>query len=153
MAELKVGDAAPPITIETDSGETFQLSDLKGKRVVLYFYPKADTPGCTKESCSFRDNLSEFKKRNVEVLGVSPDNVSKQAKFKRKYDLTFPLLADAEHKVAEAYGVWKQKSMLGKKYMGVERTTFIIDEEGKIAHIFPKVKVDGHTQEVLAALN
>ncbi len=152
MAELKEGDKAPDITIATDTGETFQLSSLKGKTVVLYFYPKADTPGCTKESCSFRDTLSEFRKRNAEVIGISPDKVDKQAKFKSKYSLTFPLLADADHQVAEAYGVWKQKSLMGKKYMGIERTTFIIDGTGKITKIFPKVKVDGHTEEVLAAI-
>jgi peroxiredoxin Q/BCP len=152
MAELKEGDKAPDIKIATDTGETFQLSSLKGKTVVLYFYPKADTPGCTKESCSFRDTVAEFRKRNTEVIGISPDKVDKQAKFKAKYDLTFPLLADADHEVAEAYGVWKQKSMMGRKYMGVERTTFIIDGKGKISKIFRKVKVDGHTEEVLAAL-
>lgn len=150
--ELKPGDPAPAIQLTTDSGQPFDLAALKGKRVVLYFYPKADTPGCTKESCDFRDNMARLKSKKVEVVGISPDTVAKQAKFKTKFDLPFTLLADDEAKVAEAYGVWKEKSMYGKTYMGIERTTFLIDADGRIAKIFPKVKVDGHVDEVLAAL-
>ncbi len=152
MPELKEGDLAPAISAETDDGSHFDLSSLKGKNVVLYFYPKADTPGCTKEACEFRDNSKKLTKANTVVVGVSPDTSKAQAKFKEKFDLPFTLLADAEHKVAEAYGVWKEKSMYGKKYMGVDRTTFVIDPAGKIKKIFPKVKVEGHAEEVLAAI-
>jgi peroxiredoxin Q/BCP len=149
---LKQGDPAPDFEVQDDQGQAFQLSSLKGKDVVLYFYPKADTPGCTKESCSFRDSISEFKKHGAVVLGVSPDTPSAQAKFKAKYELSFPLLADADHHVAEAYGVWKEKSMYGKAYMGVERTTFLIGKDGRIRKIFEKVKPEGHAEEVLATL-
>jgi len=149
---LQPGDPAPDFESLTDAGETFRLSDLKGKTVVLYFYPKADTPGCTKESCSFRDNMSRFRRRGVVIVGVSPDKVAKQARFKEKYGLPFTLLADEDHKIAEAYGVWKLKKNYGREYMGIERTTFIIGKDGKIARVFPKVKVDGHVDEVLAAL-
>jgi peroxiredoxin Q/BCP len=149
---LKEGDPAPDFTVQDDQGKNFQLSSLKGKQVVLYFYPKADTPGCTKEACGFRDTISKFKKRGAAVIGVSPDEPSAQAKFKAKYDLSFPLLADTGHQVAEAYGVWKEKSLYGKKYMGIERTTFLIGKDGKIAKIFAKVKPEGHAEEVLAAL-
>jgi len=152
MSELKEGDTAPAIALDTDSGEPFTLSSLKGKNVVLYFYPKADTPGCTKESCEFRDTSKKFTKANTVIVGVSPDPTKAQAKFKEKFDLPFVLLADVEHKTCEDYGVWKEKSMYGKKYMGVERTTFVIDPKGKIKKIFPKVKVDGHAEEVLAAI-
>jgi thioredoxin-dependent peroxiredoxin len=153
MSELKEGDQAPAISVETDSGAHFDLSSLKGKNVVLYFYPKADTPGCTKEACEFRDTSKKFSKANTVIIGVSPDASKAQAKFKDKFDLPFTLLADADHKVAESYGVWKEKSMYGKKYMGVERTTFLIDPKGAIRKIFPKVKVDGHAEEVLAAID
>jgi peroxiredoxin Q/BCP len=149
---LKPGDKAPEITLDTDSGEHFKLSSLTGKNVVLYFYPKADTPGCTKESCEFRDTSSKFKAANTVIVGVSPDASKAQAKFKDKFDLPFTLLADVDHKAAEAYGVWKEKSMYGKKYMGIERTTFIIGPDGLIKRVFPKVKVDGHAEEVLAAV-
>ena len=152
MPSLKEGDTAPAITLDTDSGEPFTLSSLKGKNVVLYFYPKADTPGCTKESCEFRDTSKKFTKANTVIVGVSPDPTKAQAKFKEKFDLPFVLLADVEHKTCEDYGVWKEKSMYGKKYMGVERTTFVIDPKGKIKKIFPKVKVEGHAEEVLAAI-
>lgn len=152
MPELKEGDTAPSISAETDSGSHFELSALKGKNVVLYFYPKADTPGCTKEACEFRDNSKKLTKANTVIVGVSPDTGDAQAKFKEKFDLPFTLLADAEHKVAEDYGVWKEKNMYGKKHMGIERTTFIIDEKGKIKKIFPKVKVEGHAEEVLASV-
>jgi thioredoxin-dependent peroxiredoxin len=152
MPPLKEGDKAPAISLDTDSGEHFELSSLQGKHVVLYFYPKADTPGCTKESCEFRDTSKKFSKANTVIVGVSPDASAAQAKFKDKFDLPFTLLADVEHKVAEDYGVWKEKSMYGKKYMGIERTTFVISPDGKIQKIFPKVKVEGHAEEVLAAI-
>ena len=153
MAQLKPGSKAPDFTLATDSGETLKLSSLKGKKVVLYFYPKADTPGCTKEACGFRDEFPRFGGADAVILGASPDPVKAVKKFKDKYSLPFTLLADEEHAVAEKYGVWVEKSMYGKTHMGVERTTFIIDSEGKVAKIFPKVKVDGHTAEVLEALN
>jgi len=152
MPSLKEGDPAPAIALDTDSGEPFTLSSLKGKNVVLYFYPKADTPGCTKESCAFRDTSKKFTKANTVIVGVSPDPTKAQAKFKEKFDLPFVLLADVDHKTCEDYGVWTEKSMYGKKYMGVERTTFVIDPKGKIKKIFPKVKVEGHAEEVLAAI-
>ena len=152
MPSLKEGDSAPAISLDTDSGEPFTLSSLKGKNVVLYFYPKADTPGCTKESCEFRDTSKKFSKANTVIVGVSPDPSKAQAKFKEKFDLPFVLLADVDHKTCEDYGVWKEKSMYGKKYLGVERTTFVIDPKGKIKKIFPKVKVEGHAEEVLAAI-
>jgi len=152
MANLREGDPAPDISTLTDSGEQFELSSLKGKNVVLYFYPKADTPGCTKEACEFRDNSNKFSKANTVIVGVSPDQSKAQARFKDKFDLPFTLLADSDHKAAEAYGVWTEKSMYGKKYMGIERTTFVIGADGKIRKIFPKVKVEGHAEEVLAAI-
>ena len=152
MPELKEGDLAPAISTPSDIGSNFQLSALMGQNVVLYFYPKADTPGCTKEACEFRDTSQKWSKANTVIVGVSPDTSEAQAKFKSKFDLPFVLLADADHKVAEAYGVWKEKSMYGKKYMGVERTTFVIDTKGKIKKIFAKVKVEGHAEEVLAAV-
>jgi peroxiredoxin Q/BCP len=152
MAELKEGSKAPDFSVLTDTGEKFKLSSLAGRNVVLYFYPKADTPGCTKEACSFRDELPRLGAVDAVVLGASPDPVKAVAKFKEKYSLPFTLLADEEHKVAEKYGVWQEKVNYGKTYMGVVRTTFIIGKDGRIAKIFPKVKVDGHTEEVLAAL-
>jgi peroxiredoxin Q/BCP len=152
MPELKEGDTAPAISLETDSAQPFTLASLMGKNVVLYFYPKADTPGCTKEACEFRDTTKKFTKANTVIVGVSPDASKSQAKFKEKFDLPFVLLADVDHKTSEDYGVWKEKSMYGKKYMGVERTTFVIDPKGKIKKIFPKVKVEGHAEEVLAAI-
>ena len=152
-SDLKVGQKAPDFTVMDDQGEKVKLADLKGKKVVLYFYPKDDTPGCTKEACAFRDGIDKIKKRGAVVLGVSADSMESHKKFKSKFDLNFPLLADSDKKMIEAYGVWKEKSMYGKKYMGIERTTFLIDENGKIAHIFPKVKVDQHYEEVLKALN
>jgi len=149
---LKIGDKAPQFTLPTGDGKTLALKDLKGKKVVLYFYPKDSTSGCTKEACSFQESFSALKKKKAIVLGVSADSASSHAKFAAKYDLTFSLLSDEKKEVLKAYGVWKEKSMYGRKYMGIERTTFIIDEDGKIAQIFSKVKVDGHTEEVLAAL-
>jgi peroxiredoxin Q/BCP len=153
LKELKEGSPAPEISLKTDKGEPFQLSSLRGKNVVLYFYPKADTPGCTKEACEFRDSSEKFSKANTVIVGVSPDTDAAQARFKSKFDLPFTLLADKEHEAAETYGVWKEKSMYGRKYMGVERTTFVIDGDGTIKKIFPKVKVDGHAEEVLSALD
>ncbi len=152
MSNLKEGEKAPDIALDNDSGQPFHLSSLVGKNVVLYFYPKADTPGCTKESCEFRDTSQKFTAANTVIVGVSPDQTKSQAKFKAKFDLPFTLLADTDHKAAEDYGVWKEKSMYGKKYMGVDRTTFVIDPEGKIKKIFPKVSVEGHAEEVLAAV-
>jgi peroxiredoxin Q/BCP len=150
--ELTVGQKAPDFTVLNDKGEKVKLSDFKGKKVVLYFYPKDDTPGCTKEACAFRDGISAIKKKGAEVVGVSPDSVESHQKFKKKFDLNFALLADTDKKIVEDYGTWKEKSMYGRKYMGVERTTFVIDEQGKISHIFPKVKVNEHYEEVLEAL-
>lgn len=146
------GALAPEIQLQTDSETPFQLSALRGKKVVLYFYPKADTPGCTTESCQFRDTVSEFKKLGVEVIGISPDEPSAQAKFKSKFDLTFPLLADVEKKAANDYGVWVEKNMYGKKSMGIERSTFVIGEDGKVLKIYRRVKADGHPERVLADL-
>ena len=152
MAELKEGDQAPEISLQTHAEEPFVLSSLKGKNVILYFYPKADTPGCTKEACFFRDAGDKFTSAITVIVGVSPDASLAQAKFRAKFNLPFALLADTEHKAAEDYGVWGEKSLYGRKYMGVDRATFVIDPEGKIKKIFPKVKVDGHAEEVLAAV-
>ncbi|MBX5436017.1 MAG: thioredoxin-dependent thiol peroxidase [Alicyclobacillaceae bacterium] len=149
MAELAVGQQAPDFTLPTHSGAEVSLSDLRGKVVVLYFYPKDDTPGCTREACSFRDLRAEFAAAGAEIYGVSRDSVESHAKFADKYDLTFPLLADVDGSVCRAYGVLKEKTMFGKTSLGIERTTFVIDREGKIAKIFPKVKVDGHADQVL----
>lgn len=149
---LKEGDAAPDIRLQTDSGEPFRLSAHRGKKVVLYFYPKADTPGCTTEACEFRDLTAQIAAKGAVIVGISPDQVKAQAKFKEKYELPFTLLADADRAAAEAYGVWKEKNMYGRKVMGIERTTFVIDENGRIARIFPKVKAKGHAAAVLAAL-
>lgn len=151
MAELKEGSKAPDFTLADDSGAKVKLSSFADKTVVLYFYPRADTPGCTKEACSLRDHHQEILARGAVVLGVSPDDVAALAKFKQKYSLPFLLLADPDHKAAEKYGVWVEKNMYGKKTMGIERSTFVI-HKGKIAKIFRKVKVDGHTEEVLEAL-
>jgi thioredoxin-dependent peroxiredoxin len=148
---LKEGDPAPEIRLDSDAGEPFVLSSLRGKNVVVYFYPKADTPGCTTEACAFRDASPRFGDGTV-VVGVSPDAVKAQAKFKGKYSLPFPLLADVEHKTAEDYGVWVEKSMYGKKYMGIERTTFLIGPDGKLRKIWRKVKPASHAEEVLAAI-
>lgn len=147
---LKEGDKAPSFSLPSDNGETISLKDLKGKTVVLYFYPKDMTPGCTQEACDFRDAQAKFKKSDAVVLGVSKDPVERHVKFQEKYDLNFPLLSDEDGSVCEAYGVWKQKSLYGKKFMGIERTTFIIGPTGKIEKIYPKVKVKGHAEEILA---
>jgi thioredoxin-dependent peroxiredoxin len=149
---LKEGEPAPDIHVADDKGEDFHLSKLKGKNVVLYFYPKADTPGCTTESCEFRDASTKFGKQDTVIVGVSPDKSAAQSKFRAKFDLPFTLLADVNHSAAETYGVWKEKSMYGKKYMGIERTTFLIGKDGKIRKIFAKVKPEGHAEEVYEAL-
>lgn len=148
---LKEGDAAPDFKVLTDTGEEFNLADHRKEKIVLYFYPRADTPGCTIESCSFRDSVRKFTKKGVTVLGVSPDTAKAQARFKEKFDLNFTLLADAEKEIAGKYGVMKEKNMYGRKVMGVARTTFVI-ENGKIAKIFHNVKPEGHAEQVLAAL-
>jgi peroxiredoxin Q/BCP len=152
MASLSVGDKAPDFSLPSTDGSVISLKELRGKKIVLYFYPKDDTSGCTKEACSFTENLGRVRKKGAEIFGVSADSVKSHQKFTEKYSLAFPLLSDESKEMIKAYGVWKEKSMYGKKYMGIERTTFIIDEKGKIAHIFPKVKVEGHTEEVLAVL-
>ena len=149
---LDVGKKAPDFSLLNQDEKKISLKDFIGQKVVLYFYPKDDTSGCTKEACSFSDDLPKFSKIDAVILGVSPDSVKSHKKFSEKYKLKFDLLADDEKKVVEKYGVWKEKSMYGRKYMGVERTTFIIDENGKIKKIFNKVKVDGHNKEVLEAL-
>ncbi len=149
---LAPGAKAPAFSLPTDDGSTVALKDFKGKKVVLYFYPKDDTSGCTTQACEFRDTWADVQKTGAVVLGVSPDGVKSHAKFKAKYDLPFPLLADEDHAVAEAYGVWGEKSMYGKKYMGILRTTFVIDGAGKVVTVFEKVKPKGHAAEVLAAL-
>ncbi|MDR7537759.1 MAG: thioredoxin-dependent thiol peroxidase [Armatimonadota bacterium] len=149
---LKVGDRAPAFTAQTDGGETVRLADFRGRKVVLYFYPKDDTPGCTREACSFRDHHDALQAAGAVVLGVSADSVASHRRFKEKYRLPFSLLSDPDRKIVTAYGVWKEKTIAGRLGFGIERTTFIIDEQGIITHIFPKVRVDGHTEEVLAAL-
>lgn len=149
---LQVGDAAPDFALSNGAGETIRLSDLRGKKVVLYFYPKDLTPGCTQEACDFRDRYAALQETGTVLLGVSPDSTKSHARFATKHTLPFPLLADEDHAVATAYGVWKEKSMYGRSFMGIERTTVLIDEDGKVARIWPKVKVAGHGDEVLAAL-
>ena len=149
---LKVGGKAPELKLTDEAGQAFTLSSLKGKTVVLYFYPKADTPGCTTESCEFRDHAAAFAEKGAVIIGISPDAEKAQGKFKKKFELPFTLLADVEHAGAEAYGVWVEKSMYGKTYWGVARTTFVIGGDGKIKHIFEKVKPAGHAEEVLAVL-
>jgi peroxiredoxin Q/BCP len=149
---LKAGDKAPDFSLRSSDGRKVSLSDFKGKKVVLYFYPKDDTPGCTKEACSFRDDMDGFKRKKAIVLGVSADDIKSHQNFAQKYSLPFPLLSDVEKKVISAYGVWKQKSLYGRKFMGIERTTFIINEQGKIAHVFPKVKVHEHVKDVIEKL-
>ena len=148
---LKEGDAAPDFTARDAVGEEVSLKDLRGRKVVLYFYPKDDTPGCTKQACSLRDGYAEFERQNIKVLGVSLDDERSHQKFAAKYDLPFTLLADTDHAVADAYGVYGEKQFMGKKYMGLSRKTFLIDEEGHIVKIFDKVNVDEHADEVLAA--
>ena len=149
---LKVGDKAPAFSALTSGGGKLALKELRGKQVVLYFYPKDDTPGCTKEACGFRDLYVELARKGAVVLGVSPDSVAAHDKFVEKYQLTFSLVADEDHKIAEAYGVWGEKQFMGKNYMGVHRATFLIDPDGRIKAIWPKVKPEEHAAEVLEAL-
>ena len=148
---IKEGTNAPAFKTTDANGETVSLKDLKGQKVVLYFYPKDDTPGCTKEACSFRDAWAKFKKQGINVLGVSPDSEASHKKFETKYKLPFTLLADKDHAIADAYGVWGEKKFMGRTYMGVLRTTFLIDEKGKIRKVFEKVKPEDHASEVLEA--
>jgi thioredoxin-dependent peroxiredoxin len=151
--ELAIGDQAPDFTLPSSSGKSIKLSDLRGKNVVLYFYPKDDTPGCTKEACTFRDNLPKFGAVDAVVLGVSKDSLDSHAEFIKKYGLNFTLLSDEDLKVNNLYHTWVEKENYGKKYWGTERSTFVIGKDGKIKKIFRKVKVDGHEQDVLAALS
>ncbi len=153
MTALTEGSRAPEIDLPTDNGGHFRLSDMKGQKVLVYFYPKDDTSGCTKESCSFSENIKSFEKIGCTIVGISKDSVKSHDKFKAKYDLQFPLASDQDGDVCERYGTWVQKSMYGRKYMGIERTTFLIDENGLIQKIWPKVSVTGHTEEILAELN
>ena len=152
VSVLKEGDVAPEVQLQTDSGDWFTLSGLKGDTVVLYFYPRADTPGCTTEACEFRDSIERFPKHHAVIVGVSPDTPAAQAKFKAKYALPFTLLADVDKKAAQAYGVWKEKTLYGKKSMGIVRSTFVIGPDGHIRKIFPKVRATGHAAQVLEAL-
>ena len=152
MSIPTAGSMAPDFTLDTDAGTPLTLSDLRGRPVVLFFYPKDDTPGCTVESCEFRDLMPRFQGVNAEVLGISPDDVKSHVKFRKKFDLPYTLLADVEHAVAEAYGVWQEKKMFALKYMGVVRTTFVIDKDGRIARVFQKVKPEGHAAEVADAV-
>lgn len=149
---LKAGDKAPDFRLAADNGETVSLKDYKGKKVVLYFYPKDMTSGCTAEACDFRDNIKKFEKNNTVVIGVSADDTKSHVKFKEKYDLPFTLVSDESKKMLKDYGVWQEKSMYGRKYMGIARTTFVIDEKGKIEKVFEKVKVPGHIEEVFNSL-
>jgi len=151
--ELAIGDKAPDFTLPSSSGKSVKLGDLKGKNVVLYFYPKDDTPGCTKEACAFRDNLPKFGEMDAVILGVSKDSLDSHEGFIKKYGLNFTLLSDEDLKVNNLYGTWVEKENYGRKYWGTERSTFVIGKEGKIRKIFRKVKVDGHEKEVLEALS
>ena len=149
---IEAGDKAPDFTLPTDGGGSVTLSKLKGKKVVLYFYPKDDTSGCTAEACGFRDSFPNFRKIDAAVIGVSRDSVAAHDKFKKKYELPFTLASDTEGKVTERYGVWVEKSMYGRKYMGIERATFLIDEKGVVRNVWHKVKVPGHVDEVMKAV-
>jgi len=149
---IEPGKKAPSFSLPDQAGKAHALADYAGQPVVIYFYPKDDTPGCTKESCAFQDNLPKFKKSKAAVLGMSMLDSKSKAKFAKKYDLTFPLLADEDHAVMEKYGVWQEKSMYGRKYMGVARTTYLIGADGKVVKRWDAVKVDGHAEEVLAAV-
>jgi peroxiredoxin Q/BCP len=150
---IEVGKPAPSFSMPATGGRTVSLEGLQGKPFVLYFYPKADTPGCTKEACAFEEALPDFSKTGITVIGVSKDSMKALEKFAEKYKLTFPLASDPENKVIEAYGAWAEKSMYGKTYMGIERSTVLVDKAGKVAKFWPKVKVAGHAAEVLAAVN
>jgi len=150
---IEEGKPAPDFELQSDTGEIVKLSDLKGRPVVLYFYPKDDTPGCTVEACEFRDSYDVFRERGAEIIGVSPDDVASHGKFKSKYELPFTLLADPEHEVAEKYGVWEERNSYGKKSMGIKRSTFIIDSDGNVARAMMGIKPAGHASEVLDSLN
>lgn len=150
---VSVGKSAPAFSLDTDTGDKLSLKDLKGRPVVLYFYPKDDTPGCTVEACEFRDAFPRFKGTKAVILGISPDSVKSHQKFKEKFDLPFTLLADEGHGIAEKYGVWQKKSMYGRTYMGIARTTFVIDKNGKVAKVFERVKPKGHAEEVEQAID
>jgi peroxiredoxin Q/BCP len=150
---IEIGKKAPDFELKDQDENSVSLDDFKGKEIILYFYPKDDTSGCTAEACNFRDEFPKFGKLNTVIIGISPDSVESHKKFADKYNLPFLLLSDENKTVLESYGVWKEKSMYGRKFMGVERTTFIIDEESKIKKIFPKVKVEGHNKEVMEALS
>ncbi len=150
--KLKEGDPAPAFSAESNGGARVSLADFKGKKVILYFYPKDDTSGCTKEACGFRDHYAEFTRRGAVVLGVSTDPVKSHDRFVKQFDLPFPLLADEQKQIVEAYGVWGEKSFMGRKYMGTNRVTFLIDEQGRIKKIWAKVKPEDHAAEILAAL-
>lgn len=152
MTLLEVGAKAPDFTTTDQDGKSISLRDYQGKKVILYFYPKDDTPGCTREACAFRDNFSKFKELNAEILGVSTDDEKSHKKFAQKYHLPFTLLADTDKHIVEAYGAWGEKNMYGKKSMGTNRITYLIDESGYIAAVFPKVKPDDHAEEILALL-
>ncbi len=152
MARLKPGDPAPDFAAQNDRGETVRLADLRGKRVVLYFYPKDNTPGCTTQACNFRDSYTEITDRNAIVLGVSPDSARSHTSFRNKFNLPFPLLVDSDHALAEAYGVWQEKSMMGRKYMGVVRSHFVIDENGRIIEVAYNVKAPESAAKALRAL-
>jgi len=149
---VEAGKKAPDFTAPTDGGKKLKLSDLRGEPVVLYFYPKDDTPGCTTEACGFRDALPDFSKVKAQVIGVSRDSVARHDKFKQKYDLPFPLVSDEDGKICEKYGTWVEKSLYGRKYMGIDRATFLIDKTGTVARVWRKVKVSGHVAEVLEAV-
>lgn len=149
---IEAGEKAPDFTLSADGGRKFKLSALRGGPVVLYFYPKDDTPGCTREACSFRDRSGELKKLGATILGVSGDSVESHVKFREKFQLNFPLLADEDHKVAEKYGAWREKNMYGKKSMGIQRSTFLIDPQGRVAKVWKAVQVDGHDEQVIEAL-
>src|SRR3954466_4179242 len=149
---VEEGETAPDFTLPADDGRQVKLSALRGKPVVLYFYPQDDTPGCTKEACAFRDRTRDLKAKGAVVLGVSPDDVASHGQFRDKYSLNFPLLADAGHQVAERYGAWRERNMYGKTFMGIQRSTFLIDGDGKVRKVWKKVNVDGHDEAVLQAL-
>ena len=149
---IEAGSKAPAFTLTADDGTKVRLSELKGSPVVLYFYPKDDTPGCTREACAFRDQKASLKKMGAKVFGISPDDVASHEKFRDKYDLNFPLLADPGHKLAEKYGAWREKNMYGKKKMGIQRSTYLIDAAGKVVKVWKSVKVDGHDEHVLKAI-
>jgi peroxiredoxin Q/BCP len=152
MKLLGIGDKAPDFQTTDQDGERVSLKDFRGRKVVLYFYPKDDTPGCTKEACSFRDGFAAFRRRKIEVLGVSADDEKSHKKFAEKFDLPFRLLADTDKKIVKDYGVWGEKSLYGRKFMGINRVTYVVDEKGKVAAVWPKVKPEGHAEEILAAI-